>query len=79
MDELLYIFDNNPSTYAEWAEEYFEDDVSSKGIAEATVQDIYNGNTLTRKMALSVVDEVDDWEQLCADMEEINYPFDFTE
>lgn len=74
MEELLYIFDNNPKTYIDWAEEYFEDSCCEAGISEKTVQQLFNGETLTKNMVLSIVDEVDDWEQLKEDLAEIDYP-----
>lgn len=76
-DELLHIFDNNPQTYIGWAEEYFEDSCREDGISDQTVQDLYNGKTLTKEMVLSVVDELEDWGQLEEDLTEIAYLCDF--
>jgi hypothetical protein len=75
--ELLAVFDNKPETYTQWAKEYFEDSCNEYGISLETVKKVYNGETLTKEMVLSVVNDLDDWEQLEKDMIEIDYPFDF--
>ena len=76
-EEMMSILDNNPQTYIHWATEYFEDSYKESGIPLETVNQIYNGKTLTKEMALSIVDELEDWQQLADDMKEINYPFNF--
>jgi PHD/YefM family antitoxin component YafN of YafNO toxin-antitoxin module len=76
-EELLAIFDNNPETYVTWAEEYFEDSCKEDGISLENVRKLYNGEPLTKDIILSVVDNLEDWEQLKEDLEEIAYPFDF--
>ncbi|MHC6202191.1 hypothetical protein ACYULU_03245 [Breznakiellaceae bacterium SP9] len=72
--ELLAIFDHNPASYIAWAEEYFDDRYKENGIAPDSVQKLYNGETLTKDMVFSIVDDLDDWEQLQEDIAEINYP-----
>ncbi len=42
-----------------------------------TVTKIYSGQTLTKEMVLTIVEELEDWEQLEADLNEIGYPYDF--
>ena len=76
-EEMLNIFDGNPQTYVDWATDYFEDSYIESGIPLDTVTKIYNGQTLTKEMVLTIVDELEDWEQLEADLNEINYPFNF--
>ena len=77
--EMLYLFDGKPQTYVAWACEYFEagHDYKQSGIPLKTVADIYAGKTLTKAMVLSIVDDVEDWAQLEADLQEINYPYQF--
>jgi hypothetical protein len=75
--ELLGIFDGNPQTYIDWATAYFEGDCRADGIVRDTVQKIYNGESLTKEMVLTIVDELEDWEQLEADLVEIDYPHRF--
>lgn len=76
-EEMLNIFDGDPQTYIDWATEYFEESYKESGIPLETVKKIYAGQILTKKMVLSIVDEVEDWEQLEADLNEIGYPYNF--
>lgn len=73
-EELLYILDGNPITYKQWAEEYFE----VEGIPLDIIEQIYRGETLTESMVMAVNPEMENWEQLISDLEEINYTFDFS-
>lgn len=76
-DEMLKIFDG-PQAYVNWATEYFEGSYKESGIPIATVTKIYAGHTLTKEMVLSIVNRLEDWEQLKSDLFEINYPYDFS-
>jgi len=76
-DEMLNIFDGQPQTYVNWATEYFEESYKESGIPLDTVTKIYRGETLTKEMVLSIVDELEDWEKLKSDLTEISYPYDF--
>jgi hypothetical protein len=73
-EEYLFIFDGNPQSYIDWATDYFEDSIKETGIPFETAKAIYEGKILTKNMVLSLVDELEDWEQLLADLEEIDYP-----
>jgi hypothetical protein len=42
-----------------------------------TITKIYGGQTLTKEMVLSIVDKLENWEQLEKDLLEINYPCNF--
>lgn len=75
--EMLSIFDGQPKTYIDWATEYFEESYKESGIPLDTVAQIYSGQTLTKPMVLSIVNELEDWEQLEKDLIEIDYPYDF--
>jgi len=75
--EMLSIFDGQPQTYVDWATVYFEESYKESGIPLDTVTKIYNGETLTKEMVLSIIDELENWAQLKADLEEINYPYSF--
>ena len=72
-EEMLNIFDGQPATYVDWATDYFE----QSGIPLDTVKKIYDGQPLTKGMVLSIVDELEDWEQLEKDMIAIDYPYNF--
>ncbi|WP_267402114.1 MULTISPECIES: hypothetical protein [unclassified Chryseobacterium] len=76
-EEMLNIFDGNPKTYIDWATEYFEDSYKESGIPLETVTKIYNGEIVTKEMVLNLVDELEDWEQLENDLQEIGYPYRF--
>lgn len=74
---MLNIFDGNPQTYVDWATGYFEGSYKESGIPFQTVSRIYEGRMLTKEMVLSIVDELEDWEQLKTDLDEIDYPYNF--
>ena len=76
-DELLSIFDGNPQTYVDWATEYFDESFIESGIPLETVTEIYSGKALTKEMVLTIVEELEDWEQLETDLNEIGYPYKF--
>jgi len=77
LEEMLNIFDGYPQTYIDWATVYFEESYKESGIPLDTVTKIYKGETLTKEMILSIIEELEDWEQLKADLKEINYPYSF--
>ena len=76
-EELLYMFDKEPATYAEWATEYYTDETDRKPVTAAAVAPIYQHEPLTKARALALVDEVPDWTMLAADLQEIGYPYNF--
>jgi hypothetical protein len=76
-EEMLNIFDGNPQTYVDWATDYFEECYVESGIPLETVEKIYSGETLTKNLVLTIVEEPEDWEQLENDLNEIGYPYDF--
>lgn len=76
-EEMLRIFDGEPQTYVDWATDYFEESYKESGITLNTVTEIYSGKALTKEMVLSIVDGLEDWEQLEKDLAEINYPYNF--
>jgi hypothetical protein len=76
-EELLSIFDGNPETYAEWADEYYGDETDRSPIAVAAVAQVYQGATLTKELVLRIVDALEDWPQLAEDLQAIGYPYHF--
>lgn len=76
-EELLYMLDGNPDTYAEWADEYYGDETDRSPIDAAAVARVYHGDTLTKSVVLGIVDELEDWAQLEADVQAIRYPYHF--
>ena len=77
-EELLYIFDNQPATYAEWATDYYLDETGRPPLTAAAVAPLYQHETLTKKRVLALNDELDDWTMLAADLQEIGYPYEFS-
>jgi hypothetical protein len=71
-EELLGIFDGDPQGYIDWAGEYYEVAVNEdfRNVASA----VYEGKPLTRAMALAINPEIEHWQPLRNDMEEIGYP-----
>ncbi|MGI4863481.1 MAG: hypothetical protein ACRYFZ_06120 [Janthinobacterium lividum] len=76
-EELLYIFDSQPATYAEWATDYYLDETDRPPITPAAVAPIYYNETLTKPMVLALNEELEDWTMLAADLQEIGYAYDF--
>ena len=77
-EELLYIFDGQPATYAGWATEYYTDETDKKPVTAAAVAPVYQLHPLTKADVLALVDEVADWTLLATDLQEIGYPYNFS-
>lgn len=77
-EELLYIFDNDPATYAEWATEYYLDETDRRPLTAAAVAPIYHHEVLTKAMVLAINEELEDWVALAAELQEIGYPYNFS-
>lgn len=77
-EELLYIFDNDPATYAEWATEYYLDETDRRPLTAEAVAPVYHHEVLTKAMVLAINEELEDWTMLAADLQEIGYPYDFS-
>jgi hypothetical protein len=77
-EELLFIFDGRPETYAEWATEYFTEDTDRPPITAEAVAPVYRGETLTKAMVVAIAGEPENWDQLETDLQGIGYPYDFS-
>ena len=77
-EELLYIFDGQPETYADWANEYFIDETDRDPIDTEAVARIYQHEPLTKDLVQELIDPLEDWPQLEADLQEIGYPYTFS-
>ena len=71
--DLLQLLDGNPSTYKNWAEEYYEEEVDSRALKLELVEKIYEGTVITKELVLELNPELDDFEQLKSDLNEIGY------
>ena len=77
-EELLYIFDNDPETYTDWANEYYLDETDREPLETEAVAALYQHEPLTKTAALTLNNELEDWLQLESDLQEIGYPHDLT-
>ncbi|MBD2715695.1 hypothetical protein KBK19_11675 [Microvirga sp. STR05] len=77
-EELLYIFDGKPETYADWANEYFIDETDRDPIDTEAVARVYQHEPLTRSLVQELIDPLEDWPQLEADLQQIGYPYTFS-
>ena len=76
--EMLQVFDAKPTTYLDWATDYYDGNFVETGIPLNSVEKIYKHETLTKDLVLSIVEELEDWEQLHDDLDEIGYPYNFS-
>lgn len=72
-EELLSALDGLPETYVTWASRYYDGSYIETGIPLETVTRIFNQEPLTTDMVLSLVKDVEDWDQLKQDLTEISY------
>lgn len=77
-EELLDIFDNQPDTYADWANEYYLDETEREPLDTDDVARVYQHEPLTKAVVLALNNELEDWPQLEADLEAIGYPYEFS-
>lgn len=75
-EDLLYIFDNNPATYKKWATEYYEEQFDEHKLKLDLVKHIYDFNPMTKDIALGLNPNIDDFDKLKADLNEIGYEYD---
>jgi hypothetical protein len=74
--DLLYILDNKPATYKKWATEYYEEQFDEHDLKLSLVKHIYDSKPLTKAIALGLNPDIDDFENLKADLNEIGYEYD---
>jgi hypothetical protein len=76
-EELLAIFDGQPETYADWSNDYYLDETEREPLDTAAVARFYRHEPLTKTLAQTINQELEDWPQLAADLQEIGYPYEF--
>jgi len=69
--DLMELLDGNPYTYKKFAEEYYYEEELELKIKP--IEKIYNGIIITKELVLDINPEVNDFEQLKADLDEIGY------
>lgn len=67
-ESLLFVLDGNPSTYQEFAEDYYECSIDLEAVTS-----IYQHQPLTAEMIKALNPEVS-LESLASDLEQIAYP-----
>ena len=72
--DLLSLLDGAPSTYKEWAEEYYDEQFEDRKLNLELVQEIYNHKPISKELAHAINPELEDLEKLKADLAEIGYP-----
>lgn len=77
-EELLYLFDNNPATYAEWATEYYTDETDRPPITPEAVAPVYRHEVLTKAVVRAINPELEDWVALAAELQELGYAYEFS-
>jgi hypothetical protein len=76
--DLLYILDNDPKTYKNWAIEYYDQfECDDKKLNLKSVKHIYDFKPLTKDIVLELNPDIEDWDSLKKDLEEISYLFNF--
>lgn len=73
-EEMLSPLDGIPATYIRWATDYFKGSYKEPGISIDVVTRIFNQEPLTTDIILSLINELEDREQLLEDLSEISYP-----
>ena len=66
--ELLQLLDGKPTTYKNWAEEYYEKDFELN-----LVEKIYNGDLITKNIVALINSELNDFAKLKSDLNDIGY------
>lgn len=68
--EMLSILDGNPITYQKFVEEYYEQEV-----ALDLIQKVYAHETITREIVLAINPDIENWDDLRADLDEIGVSY----
>jgi hypothetical protein len=71
--DFLAIYGKNPQKYLDFASDYYEVD----SISYEAVGQVYQMQLLTKETVTAINVEIEDWNQLESDLEEIGYPFHF--
>ncbi|GAO41364.1 hypothetical protein [Flavihumibacter petaseus] len=72
--DLLNILDNNPTTYKNWAVEYYEEQFEAHNLRIDLVKHIYDFKPLTKAVITGINPELTEFEDLKSDLNGIGYP-----
>lgn len=70
-EELLKLLDGKAMTYKVWADEYYEIELDLK-----LVEEIFQGNIITKDIVTKINPELNDFEKLKSDLQEIGYQYE---
>ena len=71
--DLLQLLDGKSATYKKWAEEYYEDVFERRELKLELVDKIYSGVSITRELVLQINPNLEDFENLRTDLNDIGY------
>lgn len=66
--DLLQLLDGRATTYKNWAEEYYE-----KEFKIELIESVYAGNPISKELVLELNSEIEDWEVLKTELQEIGF------
>jgi len=73
--DLLQLLDGKPSTYKDWAEEYYEEEFEENELKLELVEKIYSHTVLTVELIKSINPKLEDIGKLKSDLQEIGYQY----
>jgi len=72
--DLLKLLDGQATTYKQWAEDYYEEEFDARELKLAAVEKIYQKNIITKELVLDINPDLENFENLKSDLNEIGYP-----
>jgi hypothetical protein len=75
-EDLIYILDNAPQTYREWALEYYEETFGDRILNLEIVRQVYDYQPITKEIIEQLNPDLDDIDNLKNDLDEIGYEYD---
>ena len=71
--DLLQLLDGKSQTYKNWAEEYYEENFEESELNLELVEKIFSGTVITKEFVIEINPELNDFEQLKSNLDEIGY------
>lgn len=72
-NDLLQLLGGIPLTYKNWAEEYYEEEFEERELTLELVEGIYSRTTITKEIVQEINPDLEDFEQLKSDLNDIGY------
>ncbi|MDG1332583.1 MAG: hypothetical protein P8P74_09655 [Crocinitomicaceae bacterium] len=70
---LLQLLDGKPSTYRNWAQEYYEEEFETRELSLEHIEIIYAGQVITRELVEQINPDLNDFDKLETDLNEIGF------